>query len=102
MLGADPRPALVSLMLANNETGIIQPVEAAAAIAHAHGALIHCDAAQAVGRIPVSLVRLGADFLTLSAHKMGGPCGVGALVMADGGFVLAPILLGGGQERREG
>ena len=78
MLAADRRRAVVSVMLANNETGVIQPVAEAARVAHAHGALLHCDAAQAVGRIPVSLVRLGADFLTLSAHKMGGPCGVGA------------------------
>ena len=100
LLTGDCRPAVVSVMLANNETGVIQPVAEVARIAHAHGALVHCDAAQAVGRIPVSLARLGVDFLTLSAHKMGGPSGVGALVMADGGFVLAPILLGGGQERR--
>jgi cysteine desulfurase len=100
MLAADSRPALVSVMLANNETGVIQPVADVARIAHFHGALLHCDAAQGLGRIPVSLGRLGADFLTLSAHKMGGPCGVGALVMADGQFRLAPILRGGGQERR--
>ena len=100
MLAAYDAPALVSVMLANNETGVIQPVAEIARIAHARGALFHCDAAQAVGRIPVSLGRLGADFLTLSAHKMGGACGVGALVMADGQFRLAPILRGGGQERR--
>ncbi len=100
LLAADRRPALVSVMLANNETGVIQPVAEAAAIARAHGALFHSDVAQAVGRIPVSLAALGADFLSVSAHKMGGPAGVGALVMADGAFTVAPILLGGGQERR--
>ncbi|MDO8608599.1 MAG: cysteine desulfurase family protein [Phaeospirillum sp.] len=100
MLAGDPRSAVVSVMMANNETGVVQPVADAARIAHGHGALLHCDAAQAGGRLAVSMMRLGADFLTLSAHKMGGPSGVGALVLADSGFLLAPILLGGGQERR--
>jgi len=100
LLGEDERPALVSVMLANNETGVIQPVAEAARLAHAHGGLLHCDAAQAAGRSPVSLAALGADFLTLSAHKMGGPPGIGALVLADPTFPLAPFLLGGGQENR--
>ncbi len=100
LLAASTRPALVSLMLANNETGIVQPVAAAARIIHAHGAWLHCDAAQAAGRIRVSLSELGADILTLSAHKMGGPAGAGALILAESGRTLAPILLGGGQERR--
>lgn len=100
LLAVDARPALVSVMLANNETGVIQPVAEIARLCHARGALLHCDAAQAAGRIPVDLDGLGADFLTLSAHKLGGPAGTGALVMADGGFPLAPILRGGGQERR--
>jgi len=100
LLAADPRPALVSVMLANNETGVIQPVAEIAAIAHSHGALFHCDAAQALGRIPVSISALGADFITVSAHKIGGLPGVGALVSALEAFQLAPILLGGGQERR--
>ena len=100
MLAADSRPALVSVMLANNETGVIQPVCEVAAIAHRHGAVFHCDAAQAIGRIPVRLDRLGADFITLSAHKFGGPPGIGALVSGLEQFSLAPILLGGGQERR--
>lgn len=99
-LGANTRPALVSLMLANNETGIIQPVAEAARIAHAHGAWLHCDAAQAMGRIKVSFAELQADIITVSAHKMGGPTGVGALLLAESGLTLAPILLGGGQERR--
>lgn len=98
MLGRDSRPALVSVMLANNETGVIQPVAQVAARARAAGALVHCDASQAAGKMPVSAVELGVDFLTLSAHKLGGPQGVGALV-AVGGPELAPQLLGGGQER---
>jgi cysteine desulfurase len=98
LLDADKRPALVSVMLANNETGVIQPVRELAEIAHAHGALFHCDAVQAVGKIPLSLAETGADFATLSAHKIGGPSGIGALVVADGGD-LAPLLRGGGQER---
>lgn len=92
-------PALVSLMLVNNETGVIQPVAEAARLAHAHGALLHCDAVQAAGRLPLAMADLGADLLTLSAHKIGGPAGVGALVLADG-VEPEPLLLGGGQERR--
>lgn len=100
MLGADDRPALVSVMLANNETGLIQPVAEVARIAHDHGALVHCDAAQGLARMPVSLSELGVDFLTLSAHKMGGPAGIGCLVLSNPDISLAPILLGGGQEKR--
>ncbi|MEW5729634.1 MAG: cysteine desulfurase family protein [Pseudomonadota bacterium] len=100
LLATDPRPALVSVMLANNETGVIQPVARVADVARRHGALVHCDACQAPGRVPVSLSDLGVDFLTLSGHKLGGPAGIGALVLADPDFPLAPILLGGGQERR--
>ena len=91
-------PGLVSVMLANNETGVIGPVAAAAEIAHAHGALLHCDAVQAAGRIAIDMASLGADLLTLSAHKMGGPQGAGALV-ARGGVTVVPAQLGGGQER---
>ena len=97
-LAADTRPALVSVMLANNETGVIQPVRELANAAHDHGALFHCDAVQAAGKIPLSLAELGADFLTLSAHKIGGPTGIGALIMAPG-IEIAPLLRGGGQER---
>jgi cysteine desulfurase len=98
LLASDARPALVSVMLANNETGVIQPVCEAAEIAHAHGALFHCDAVQAVGKIPVTLDETGVDLLTLSAHKIGGLAGIGALVVA-GGVEIAPLLRGGGQER---
>lgn len=94
----DPAPALVCVMLANNETGAVQPVAQAAAIARRHGIPLHCDAVQAVGRIPVDIKALGVDFLTLSAHKIGGPPGAGALVV--GACRTPPVLLsGGGQER---
>jgi len=98
-LAAAGGPVLVSLMLANNETGVIQPVAEAAAIARGRGALIHCDAVQAVGRMPVDRPSLDVDYLTLSAHKIGGPRGVGALVVRDGA-PLTPLIFGGGQERR--
>lgn len=97
---AEDGPALLSLMLANNETGAIQPVAEAARLAHARGALLHCDAVQAAGRLPLSFPALGADLMTLSAHKLGGPAGVGALILAEG---LEPdaLIRGGGQERRK-
>jgi cysteine desulfurase len=97
LLDRDQGPALVSVMLANNETGVIQPARKLAALAHSHGALFHCDAVQAAGKIPLSLAELGADFLTLSAHKIGGPAGIGALVSS--GADVTPLLRGGGQER---
>jgi cysteine desulfurase len=92
-------PTLVSVMLANNETGVIQPVPEVVGLARRHGARVHCDAAQAAGKLAVDLAALGADFLTLSAHKLGGPQGVGALVL---GPEIEPtaLLRGGGQERR--
>ena len=97
-------PALVSVMLANNETGAIQPVAEVAEIVHAAGGLLHVDAIQALGKIPFDINALGADLLTLSAHKIGGPKGVGALVLAEGVQGLEPLLRGGGQElgRRAG
>jgi cysteine desulfurase len=98
MLGRDPRPALVSVMFANNETGVVQPVAALAEIAHAHGALFHCDAVQGAGKLPLSRTALGADLLSLSAHKLGGPPGAGALVV-DPAVALRPLQTGGGQER---
>jgi cysteine desulfurase len=102
-LGDGP-PALVSIMLANNETGAIQPVTAAAEIVHAAGGLLHVDAIQGFGKIPFDMRQLGADLLTLSAHKIGGPKGVGALALAEGLTGLEPLLRGGGQElsRRAG
>ena len=91
---AGQRP-LVSIMLANNESGIIQPIEAAARVVHAMGGLLHVDAVQAAGRIACSIVDLDADLLTVSAHKLGGPKGVGALVRREG-VVPRPIVRGGG------
>jgi cysteine desulfurase len=98
MLAANARPALVSVMFANNETGVIQPVAEVARIAHAHGALFHCDAVQAAGKVPLSMNDIGADLLSLSAHKLGGAPGIGALVVGDG-IHLLPMIRGGGQER---
>jgi cysteine desulfurase len=98
MLAAEPVPALVSLMLANNETGVIQPVTEVASLARAHGVRVHCDAVQAAGKIPVDVGELGVDLLTLSAHKLGGPQGAGALIVADD-RPLMPHMRGGGQER---
>jgi len=98
LLVQDKRPALVSLMLANNETGAIQPVEQAARLAHAHGAILHCDAIQAAGKLAFDFSALGCDLMTLSAHKLGGPQGVGALILGPG-LEIAPLIRGGGQER---
>lgn len=98
-LVAGHRPRLVSLMLANNETGVVQPVAEAARLARAAGALLHVDAAQALGRMPVAMADLGADLLSLSGHKLGGPPGAGALVIGDG-VALSPVQRGGGQELR--
>jgi cysteine desulfurase len=89
----------VALMAANNETGAIQPVAEAARIVHAAGGLLHTDAVQAAGRIALDISALGADLLSLSAHKIGGPKGVGALVLGRGASV-APLMKGGSQERR--
>ncbi|MDI4233358.1 cysteine desulfurase family protein [Bradyrhizobium sp. Arg237L] len=101
---ADGPPALVSVMLANNETGALQPVREAAEIVHAASGLLHVDAIQAFGKIPFDLGSLQADMVTLSAHKIGGPKGVGAMVLVEGVERLEPLLRGGGQElgRRAG
>ncbi len=92
-------PALVSVMLANNETGAIQPLAAAAEIVHSAGSLLHVDAIQAFGKIAFDINTINADLVTLSAHKIGGPKGVGALVVAEGIAGFEPLLRGGGQER---
>jgi len=91
---------LVSLMLANNETGTVQPVTEASAIAHARGALVHCDAAQGVGKIPVNVAELDVDLFTASAHKFYGPKGVGVLWLKHRRppIRLEPVIFGGGQE----
>lgn len=91
-------PALLCLMLANNETGTIQPVAEAARLCRLAGALLHVDAVQAVGRMAVDLAALGADSMAVSGHKLGGPKGGGALVLATGRDVAA-VLPGGGQEK---
>jgi cysteine desulfurase len=94
----DSTTALVSLMLANNETGVVQPVAEAARLAHERGALAHCDAVQAAGKVKVDVRALGVDLLTLSAHKLYGPKGIGCLVVRRG-TPMAPLVRGGGQER---
>jgi cysteine desulfurase len=90
---------LLSIQVANNETGVVQPVSKLAGAARAQGFLVHSDAVQAAGRVGVDLRGLGADCLTLSAHKIGGPKGIGALVI-DERHSLPPLVMGGGQERR--
>ena len=97
-------PALVSVMLANNETGAVQPVAEAAEIVHGEGGLMHVDAIQGFGKFSFNINGLNTDLVTLSAHKVGGPKGVGALVLAEGITGLEPLLRGGGQElnRRAG
>lgn len=94
---------LVCVMVANNETGVIQPVTEAADIAHEKGGLLFADAAQAVGKIPVNFVMSGADLMAVTAHKFGGPVGVGALI-AGPNLPLHPVMRGGGHEenRRAG
>lgn len=98
MLGDDGRHILVSVMLANNETGIVQPIGDIVEIVHKRGGLVHCDAVQALGKIPFSVRELGLDYATVSAHKIGGPQGIGALI-ADIASPLNPRHRGGGQEK---
>lgn len=102
-LAEAPEPALVSVMRANNETGVLQPIEQIVELARRHGALVHCDGVQAAGKIPFDMAALDIDLLSLSAHKIGGPQGIGALVMRVDRPVRAEIV-GGGQElgRRAG
>jgi cysteine desulfurase len=98
LLADAPKPALLAIQLANNETGVIQPITKVATLAREHGALLLVDAAQALGRIPVSIADLDATYLVISSHKLGGPSGAGALVLAPGApFVTTRF--GGGQER---
>jgi len=90
---------LVSIMLANNEIGTIQPIAAIGRMAHEAGVPLHCDAAQAVGRIPVDMERLGVDLMSVTAHKLYGPKGIGALIVAPGWQKrLQPLIHGGGQQ----
>jgi len=96
-LAKTQRP-LVSVMLANNETGVIAPIAAIAPIVHAAGGLLHVDAVQAAGRIAIDMRALGADLMSLSSHKVGGPQGAGALVVRAG-VSVTPMFRGGGQER---
>ena len=91
--------ALVSIMLANNETGVVQDISALAPRVSAAGHVLHIDAVQAFGKMPVNFGLLACDLLTIGAHKVGGPTGIGALVIRDG-QVIEPLLLGGGQELR--
>jgi len=92
--------AFVSIMAANNETGVVQPVREAAALVHSHRGLLHVDAVQAAGRMPLDINALGADLLSVSAHKLGGAKGAGALIKRDEALHFAdPLIKGGGQER---
>jgi cysteine desulfurase len=99
LTGAPVGRALIALQLANNETGVIQEVAAVAAFAREHGLFVHCDAVQAPARIPVDFTSLNIDTMSISAHKLGGPKGVGALIIRDH-LDLVPLIRGGGQERR--
>lgn len=98
MLNSGEPPALVSIMLVNSETGVIQPIAEMAKMAHDKGALFHTDAVQGAGRIDISLGALDADYISLSAHKMAGPQGVGAIIFREG-LELPKFMLGGGQEK---
>ena len=93
----DPKTALITIMLANNETGTLQPIREISGIARTHGIPLHTDAAQAVGKIPVDVDELGVDFLSVAGHKLYGPKGVGALYIKEGQRV-SPIIHGAGQE----
>ena len=95
----NPAPALVAVMAANNETGVIQPVRDIGEKVKSHGSLFFCDAVQAAGKIPLNMARAGIDLLSLSGHKLSGPSGVGAL-LAGPSVALMPVLHGGGQELR--
>jgi cysteine desulfurase len=96
---ADGHPSLVCLMAANNETGVMQPVAEAAELCRRHGALLHADAVQAAGRMDIRLNSIGAHSMAISSHKLGGPTGAGALLLAPEVSAIAPLIAGGGQER---
>jgi cysteine desulfurase len=98
MLEKTDRSTLVSVLYINNETGVIQPIDEVVRIARTHSALVHVDAAQAAGRIPIDTQSLGIDYLTLSSHKMGGPQGAGCVVM-ENCLTVTPLLTGGNQEK---
>jgi len=98
VLAGNGQRVLVSIMAANNETGVLQPVMEAARIVHEAGAMLHVDAVQAFGRIPLSFSALNVDMMTVSAHKIGGPKGVGALILRPG-LRPFPLMTGGGQEQ---
>jgi cysteine desulfurase len=93
-----PRTVLVTIQHANSETGTLQPIRQLAEVAHARGVLVHTDAAQSVGKVPVAVDELGVDLLTVVGHKLYAPKGVGALYVRDG-VALQPVIFGGGQER---
>ncbi|UCF20605.1 MAG: cysteine desulfurase [Gemmatimonadota bacterium] len=97
LLSAEERPTLVSVMWANNETGVVQPIERVAALCQARGAILHSDAVQAMGKLDFRLGDTAVQMLSLSAHKLGGPKGIGALVVC-GPVELEPLVYGGGQE----
>lgn len=98
VLKASPQ-GFVSVMLVNNETGVIQPIKEIAALAKHHGAVIHCDAVQGAGRMKLDFKDLGVDMMSLSAHKLGGPQGVGALIVSEA-IHIEPFMTGGSQEAR--
>ncbi len=102
ILKTGEKPALVSIMLANNESGVIQPVEKISKIVKEYdeNIIMHIDAVQAAGKMEIDFEKFGADYMTLSAHKFGGPQGVGAIISAKG-KIPPKILFGGGQERRQ-
>lgn len=99
LIALAPKPSLIAVMLANNETGVIQPVVELAVLAKQHGHLVHCDAVQALGRLPLDFASLGIDSMSLASHKIAGPQGVGALIVREG-LPINPLIVGGGQEQR--
>jgi cysteine desulfurase len=101
LLVETPGPHLVSVMAANNETGVIQPLAAVAALCRTHGAALVVDAVQAFGKIPLDMTELAADAIFVSGHKIGAPQGVGAIIRASEAVTLEPLIRGGGQEMRQ-